>query len=305
MRTGSEKTSPQDTAVIGWRAALARLGFAVAVWAVFVLAAHILVHRYLFEIGPIPGPGLKMLGAQALAVALATLLLLALLRPPHFFSPRAVIATAIWVTLIVFGHYLSHLEAPDIRDTLTALRGDMGTMALLVCAVMLAILLSLPFVPSVEMGLMMMAVFGSDGAAAAWLATIAGLSMAYAAGRYMPTGWAVALLMRYGLVQKDRDPDKSLMAELRERLRLSGGKGHKAAAFLMRNRYLLFAVLLNTPGNSVLGGGGGIALVSGFARLYRWHWFVLTVALASLPIPFLVFFGLIPVEDWLAALGGG
>ena len=55
----------------------------------------------------------------------------------------------------------------------------------------------------------------------------------------------------------------------------------------------------------MLGGGGGIALMSGFARLYRWPWFILTVALASMPIPFLVFFGLIPVEDWLAALGGG
>lgn len=282
-----------------------RLGVTVAVWAVFALAAHTLVHRYLFEIGPIPGPGLTMLGVQALAVTLATLLLLAVLRPAHFISLRAIVATSIWVILIVFGHYLSHLDAPDIRETLAALREGMGMGALVASAVMLAMLLGLPFVPSVEMGLLMMTVFGREGAVAAWLATIAGLSMAYAAGRYMPAGWMLHLLTRHGLLPTDRDPEISFMAELRDRLHLSERKGHRAAAFLMRHRYLLFAALINMPGNSVLGGGGGIALISGFARLYRWPWFILTIALASLPIPLLVFFGLIPVEDWLAALGGG
>lgn len=287
------------------RVALARLVFAVAIWVLFLLAAHELVHRYLFEIGPVPGPGLTMLGIQALAVTLATLLLLLLLRPAHFIGLRAVVATAIWVVLIVFGHYLSHLDAPDIRETLAALREGLGMGALVASAVMLAMLLGLPFVPSVEMGLLMMTVFGREGAVAAWLATIAGLSMAYAAGRYMPVEWLHRWLERHGLLPKDRAPGRSLMADLRRRLHLSDRWGHRAAAFLMRHRYLLFAALINTPGNSMLGGGGGIALVCGFARLYRWPWFLLTTALASLPIPFLVFFGLIPVEDWLAALGGG
>jgi hypothetical protein len=287
------------------QAALARLLRAVAVWALFALAAHELVHRLLPVMEPVPGPGLAMLGAQALAVTLAVLLLLLLLRPARFIGPRAVFATGIWVALIVFGHYLSHLDAPDIRETLAALREGMGMGALLVSALMLAVLLGLPFVPSVEMGLLMMTVFGRDGAVAAWLATIAGLSMAYAAGRYMPVGWAHRWLERHNLLPEDRDPGTPLMTELHHRLHLSDWKGHRAAAFLMRHRYLLFAALINTPGNSMLGGGGGIALMSGFARLYRWPWFILTTALASLPIPLLVFFGLIPVEEWLAALGGG
>ena len=132
----------------------------------FALAAHTLVHRFLFEVGPVPGSGLKALAMQALVVASATLLLLAVLRPSHFVSPRAIVATAIWVVLIVFGHYLSHLEPVDIRATLAALREAMGMGALIAGAVMLAVLLGLPFVPSVEMGLMMMAVFGRDGAVA-------------------------------------------------------------------------------------------------------------------------------------------
>lgn len=286
------------------RAALARLAVTVAVWVVFVAAAHELVHRFLFDIGPIPGPGLRVLAAQAASVALATLLLLAALRPSQFLSVRAIFATVIWVVLIVFGHYLSHLEPVEIRETLAALREAMGMGALVASAVTLTILLGLPFVPSVEMGLLMMAVFGRDGAVAAWLATIAGLSIAYAAGRYMPVEWMLRWLERQELLPADRDPARPLVDDLSDRLHLSGRRRHRAAAFLVRHRYLLVAALINMPGNSILGGGGGIALVCGFVRLYRWPWFLLTAALASLPIPLLVFLGLAPVEEWLAALGG-
>jgi len=295
----------QEATGVPRRAALARLGLTVAVWAVFVLAAHTLVHRFLFEVGPVPGPGLRVLAAQAAAVALATLLLLAVLRPSHFLSLRAIVATAIWVVLIVFGHYLSHLEPVDIRTTLAALREAMGMGALVAGAVMLAVLLGLPFVPSVEMGLMMMAVFGREGAVAAWLATIAGLSLAYAAGRYMPVDWVRHALTRHGLLKPGPETGKSFLTEFVDRTNFANARGRRVAAFLLRHRYLLFAVLINLPGNSVLGGGGGIALMSGFARLYRWPRFLLTVALASLPIPILVFFGLIQVDEWLAALGGG
>ena len=176
--------------------------------------------------------------------------------------------------------------------------------ALLASALMLAVLLGLPFVPSVEMGLLMMTVFGREGAVAAWLATIAGLSLSHAAGRYMPADRVHHWLDRHGLLPADSDPGESPMAGMLERLRLSGRKGYRIATFLLRHRYLLFALLINMPGNSVLGGGGGIALVSGFARLYRWPPFLLTVAIASLPIPVLVFFDLVRVDEWLAALGG-
>jgi hypothetical protein len=282
-----------------------RLALTAALWAAFVLAAHWLVHRFLFEIGPVPGSGLKVLGLQAFAVTLATLVLLILLRPAHFVGPRAIMATAIWVSLIVFGHYLSHLEATEIRQTLAALHDGLGMGALLASAVMLAILLGLPFVPSVEMGLLMMAVFGREGAVAAWLATVAGMSMAFAAGRYMPVAWLHHWLEKHGLIAPHDDDKRGRFAILMERLHLSEKRRSRLAAFLLRHRYLLLAALVNMPGNSVLGGGGGIALVCGFSRLYRWRWFLLTVALACTPIPLLVFFGLVQIDQWLGAAGGG
>lgn len=287
------------------RVAIGRMAVSTAIWVIFVLAAHELVHHLLPVTGPVPGAGLKTLAAQTAAITVATLILMAVRPPAHLITPRAVLATAIWVGLIVFGHYLAHLDAAAIHETLAALHEGLGMGALLASAFMLAVLLGLPFVPSVEMGLMMMAVFGREGAIAAWLATIAGLSLAHAAGRYMPADRVQHWLKRHGLLTADRIPSKSPMTQLLNRLRLSESKAHRIVAFMSRHRYLLFALLINMPGNSVLGGGGGIALVSGFARLYRWPWFLLTVALASLPIPVAVFFGLVRVDEWLAALGGG
>ena len=286
------------------RVALGRMAYTAIIWAIFVLLVHEAIHRFLPVTGPVPGDGLIMLGAQSLAVTLATYVFLAMRQPTHFITLRTALATAIWVCLIVLGHYLSHLDVAAIRDTLAALREGMGMGALLVSALMLAVLLGLPFVPSVEMGLLMMTVFGREGAVAAWLATIAGLSLAHAAGRYMPPDRMIRWLERNGLLAVDRAPGRSPMVDLLDRLHLSERRGRRVAAFLLRRRYLLFAVLINMPGNSVLGGGGGIALISGFARLYRWPLFLLTAALASLPIPVAVFFGLVHVDEWLAAMGG-
>ncbi len=283
-----------------WR----RIALGIGLWVAYAAAAHALVHRYIFEIGPVPGPGLITLATQVLAVGLGALLLLGLLRPPQLINPRAIVAITVWVALIVFGHYLAHLDTPEIRATLEALRGGMGVPALIAGAVLLALMLGVPFVPSVEMGLLIMVVFGPMGAVAAWLATIGGLSMAYAAGCYMPTAWVRGWLERHGLFPQAAGGANEAVAAMLEGSRLSSRIGGRLAGFLLRRRYLLFAVLINMPLNSVLGGGGGIALVCGFSRLYRWRWFLLTTALASLPIPLLVFVGLLRVDHFLEWLTG-
>jgi hypothetical protein len=61
-----------------------------------------------------------------------------------------------------------------------------------------------------------------------------------------------------------------------------------ARPFLTKFRYLLLAVLVNIPGNTVVGGGGGILFTAGFSRLFRPAYTILTIALAAAPIPFLV-----------------
>ena len=54
---------------------------------------------------------------------------------------------------------------------------------------------------------------------------------------------------------------------------------------LVRHRYVALAVLFNMPGNFLLGGGGGIAMVAGVSRLYSVPGFLVTVAIAVSPVP--------------------
>jgi hypothetical protein len=44
-------------------------------------------------------------------------------------------------------------------------------------------------------------------------------------------------------------------------------------------------VLLNLPGNALLGGGGGIGLIIGMSRLIPFHKYLLLIAVAVAPVP--------------------
>ena len=60
------------------------------------------------------------------------------------------------------------------------------------------------------------------------------------------------------------------------------------AAIALDRPYLLLAVLLNVPGNSVIGGGGGLCLLAGLIGVYRPRWMLPTLALATAPVPLAV-----------------
>ena len=74
-----------------------------------------------------------------------------------------------------------------------------------------------------------------------------------------------------------------------ERLRFLLNKAPGAALpFLLRHRYVALAVAINLPGNFLIGGGGGIALVAGLSRLFSFGGFLLTIAIAVAPVPLLI-----------------
>jgi hypothetical protein len=63
--------------------------------------------------------------------------------------------------------------------------------------------------------------------------------------------------------------------------------------WIVKYRYVNLAVLINIPGNSVIGGGGGIALVSGLSGMFRVPLTMLTIGLATAPVPLAIWlFGL-------------
>ncbi|MCW3783171.1 hypothetical protein [Defluviimonas salinarum] len=153
-----------------------------------------------------------------------------------------------------------------------------------------ALLIALPFVPGVELGLTLLMVEGGWIAPFIWGATLAGLMLSFLVGLALPYP---ALRRTLADLRLCRAAELVAQIEPLDReARLDHLRSHLPGwlAPLARNyRYLLLALLINLPGNSVIGGGGGILMVAGCSRLFAAPVTLLTVALAVAPVPILVF----------------
>ena len=154
-----------------------------------------------------------------------------------------------------------------------------------------ALLLALPYVPGVEIGILFLAMQGPGAALPVYVATLAGLALAYTAGAALPPGWLAGTLTDLGLSRAAALVGRMapLPREARLRLlrdRLPGWLRRAAGGW----RYLLLAAVLNVPGNWLLGGGGGIMLLAGLSGLFRPALTLATVALAVAPVPLAVWF---------------
>jgi hypothetical protein len=172
-------------------------------------------------------------------------------------------------------------------------------MALFLSALVLyAVLLSIPFLPGVEIGWVLMMVFGVQGVVMVYLATLVGLSVSFLVGRRMPFHMIVSFLDWLNL-QKARDfalnieplsPEEKLNVLIRK-------APTKAVPFLLRHRYLTVALALNLPGNVLIGGGGGIGLLAGLSRLFSFPGYLGIVSLAISPLPLIILVNL-AIPQW-------
>ena len=160
--------------------------------------------------------------------------------------------------------------------------------AAIVAALLLgsALLIAVPFVPGIEIGIALLLLRGAEMAPFVYLATLGGLLTAYLAGRLVPLPALQRLfedlrLARAAALVTEVAPlsPTGRLELLRRRLPA------RLAPALLRWRYPLLALLINLPGNAVLGGGGGLCLVAGLSGLFRPGATVLTLALAVLPLP--------------------
>lgn len=186
------------------------------------------------------------------------------------------------------------LRALDwVKTASEAMPGPGGPLAyyaiLGLALVAYALLLALPFVPGVEVGIMILAMQGPGAALPVYVATLFGLALAFGAGERLPAGWLAdalrdcALGRAADLIERteplSRDERVGL---LREWLPPWLGTA------LVNWRYLLLALVLNAPGNWLVGGGGGIMMVAGLSGLFRSWATLATIALAVAPVPLLV-----------------
>lgn len=149
-----------------------------------------------------------------------------------------------------------------------------------------AVLIAVPFVPGIEVGLTLMAMEGPWIAPWIYAATVIGLTMAYLAGEFICYPRLLRMLADLRLHKACRLIERLQPMDKAERLVLLQERAPLwARPFVSRFRYVLLAVLINLPGNALIGGGGGLAFLAGFSRLFHFWPMLLTMVLAVAPVP--------------------
>lgn len=191
--------------------------------------------------------------------------------------------------LIIAGNYLTHMITEALDFELRPSNEDAIHRTILIAAILYSVLLAIPFVPGAEIGLALIAMLGPPIAILVYLCTVAGLTISFLLGRLIPLSLLTSSAQKIGLERttallKSIEPlsDSQRLEALTEKAPA------RVLPFVIRHRYLALAASLNTPGNFLIGGGGGIALFAGVSRIFSIPGFLATVVLAVSPVPLLV-----------------
>jgi uncharacterized membrane protein YdjX (TVP38/TMEM64 family) len=209
---------------------------------------------------------------------------------------RVLVLSAILITITLWLDYWIRGELGIAEKFLTYAQGEWGRSVLAGGGIVYILLLSLPFVPGVELGILLMCVFGKEGIVFVYLATIAGLSLAFLIGRLIPQRWIDTGLKWLGNSRScsSQSDEIETLAEC-----MSHGRKHFPPwlrLYLVKYRYFAIAILVNLPGNYIVGGGGGISIACGTSRRISWKGFFLTIVLAVSPVPILAYLGILQLE---------
>ncbi|MFN3143909.1 MAG: hypothetical protein ACE368_00950 [Paracoccaceae bacterium] len=163
--------------------------------------------------------------------------------------------------------------------------------AIIVGAVAYIALLALPFVPGAEIGLAMLAALGPAIAPLIYICTVASMILAFAIGRFLPIVMLERALSLLRMRRAAALVARAAPLSQEERLTmLLDGQSKRVLSLALRYRYVALALAVNTPGNSIIGGGGGIMILAGLSGIFSPHWTFLTVALAVSPVPLAMMF---------------
>lgn len=199
---------------------------------------------------------------------------------------RAILKVVVLIALVVAANHLFAMVRAALDINLSGEGSNGMWWVIAVIALAYTISLAIPFVPGVEIGVGLMIAFGMEVVPLVYGCTVGGMMLAYLVGRVIRLDAlirfaedlrlrrVVALLQRFAEVPDEKKSTFILLATPNPFLR-----------GVLRHRYIALAVLVNLPGNFVIGGGGGIALLSGASRMFRTPLFILTIMLAVAPVP--------------------
>lgn len=203
-------------------------------------------------------------------------------RTSGFIIALTVLAVLIGLTFggLAIGRYAQNmLEMQHAARDLMMNSGGFFVVVLIYC-----LLIAFPFIPGAEMGIAFLVIFGAEVAPVLYIATIAALTLSYSVGRLTPPNTLERFFERIGLRAVARLLRESRQANNPAALNTFRPLPNWIKGIL-RFRVLTLAVLINTPGNTLIGGGGGIALTAGSSRFLTFPQFLLAVSIAVAPIP--------------------
>jgi hypothetical protein len=195
---------------------------------------------------------------------------------------------ALFVGILVFLNYAIGWLANLFAFQMWPQHANMAVFVLFTSITSYIVLLAIPFLPGIEVGLMLMAMLGAKGIVLVYLCTLLSLSLSFLFGRVLPPRYLARALGWFHL-NRARDLITSLEPlDTEERLRfLLRSAPSRIVPFLLRHRYLIIGALFNVPGNALIGGGGGIGLIAGMSRLFPFPKYLLLICLAITPGPIL------------------
>ncbi|AVO45994.1 hypothetical protein C6569_13440 [Phreatobacter cathodiphilus] len=194
--------------------------------------------------------------------------------------------------ILVLGHFAGRWLQQHLGFDPMNLQDPTAQTVLVVGLVLFVVMLAVPFVPGIEVSLALFAIFGAAVAMPVYVATVAALVLSYAAGRCVPLDRLAAFFDYVGLRPASEMVRRLGAMTPQQRVgALAEIAPNRIARLLVDHRDLTLVAALNMPGNALIGGGGGIALVAGMSGMFRPDRYLLAVAIAALPIPLLMVAG--------------
>ena len=190
------------------------------------------------------------------------------------------------VVIVILATWGAHLLKEALDLTLMPNNETQVHRLLMLGSVAYIGLLALPFVPGAEIGLAMLTMFGAAIAPLVYAATVLAMMLSYLLGRLLPGTTLVWILSLFRMRKAADLIGRAAALPPNDRLALlMEGSPPKTVRLALRHRYVALALLVNTPGNAVIGGGGGIMMMAGMSGIFAPVQTFIAIAIAVSPVP--------------------
>ena len=179
--------------------------------------------------------------------------------------------------LVIAAGFVFYFDVVAQLQSISEKNSEAVFYSLIIACVCYGLLLMLPFVPALELGLLLMSIYGADGIIGAYVATVSALMLSFLIGGQFRKNRGAS--NESWIVVGKLAPIRYLLVKM-----LYKKVSHRP--------YMSLALLLNMPGNVVLGGAGGIAMMAGASGHMQFVRYGITVMLATSVLPILFIVGI-------------